>query len=303
ASDATLLAVFERLADTDIPYGLHAENDTLLQAGINQMQAEGRCDPMAHALSRPPVVELEAINRALFFADYTGGYAYICHVTTAESFAMIEDARARGVRVRGETCPQYLLLSEEDLEKLGPFARCAPPLRSLEDVEGLWSYVADGVVDVISSDHCGYTIESKEAGRDDIFKAPLGLSGIQTMFPAVLDAMLNDRGLEIEDFVRLTAGNPAEIFSLYPRKGALLVGSDADIAIYDPHASWTAHGADMLHRNKWTPMEGREINARVVRTIIRGETVYRWENGHQVLGHKGFGKFLRRGYGHSQDVL
>ncbi|HET7036683.1 MAG TPA: allantoinase AllB [Thermomicrobiaceae bacterium] len=303
ASDATLLAVFERLADTGIPYGLHAENDTLLQAGINQMQAEGRCDPMAHALSRPPVVELEAINRALFFADYTGGYAYICHVTVAESFAMIEDARARGVRVRGETCPQYLLLSEEDLVKLGPFARCAPPLRSLEDVEGLWSFVADGVVDVISSDHCGYTIESKEAGRDDIFKAPLGLSGIQTMFPGVLDAMLNNRGLEVEDFVRLTSGNPAEIFSLYPRKGTLLVGSDADIAIYDPNASWTAHGADMLHRNKWTPMEGREIHARVVRTIIRGETVYRWENGHQVLGHKGFGKFLRRGYGYQHEVL
>lgn len=296
-SDANLLAVFERLADSGIPYGLHAENDALLQSGIAGLKAAGRRDPLAHAESRPPVVELEAINRALFFAEYTGGYAYICHVSTAGGFALIEQARARGVQVRGETCPQYLLLDETDLERLRGFGRCAPPLRGPEDVEGLWHYLAEGVVDLISSDHCGYSVESKAAGEDDIWQAPLGLSGVQTMFPAVLDAMLNQRALELADFVRLTSANPAKIFSLYPRKGALLPGSDADVVIYDLQAPWTVRGEDMLHRNKWTPFEGKRINARVVRTIVRGRTVYEWDGEHRVRGERGWGKFLRRGYG------
>jgi dihydroorotase-like cyclic amidohydrolase len=170
-------------------------------------------------------------------------------------------------------------------------------MRSLDEVEGLWSFIADGVVDVISSDHCGYTVESKAAGADDIWQAPLGLSGIQTMFPAVLDAMLNKRDLELEDFVRLTSTNPAKIFSLYPRKGTLLPGSDADVVLYDPQAPWTVRGEDMLHRNKWTPFEGQQIGARVVRTIVRGKTVYEWGGAHKVSGERGWGKFLRRGYG------
>jgi allantoinase len=296
-TDANLVAVLEHLASTDVPYGLHAENDQLLQAGITRMQAEGRNDAKAHADSRPPLVEVEAINRAIFFTEHTGGFAYICHVSTAEGFDLIKEARGRGVRVLGETCPQYLVLDEEDLIRLGPFGRCAPAIRQRDEVEGVWEFVRDGTVDVISSDHCGYTIESKEAGRDDIWKAPLGLSGVQTMFPSVLDAMIHQRSLELEDFVRLSAANPAEIFSLYPKKGTLQVGSDADVVIYDPDAEWTVHGDDMLHRNKWTPMEGKQIRSRVVRTIIRGQTVYTWNGEHVVSGEKGTGKFLTRGYG------
>lgn len=297
ATDATLVAVFERLAHTDIPYGLHAENDQLLQAGIARMQAEGRKDAKAHADSRPPLVEVEAINRAIFFAEHTGGFAYICHVSTAEGFDLIKQARGRGVRVLGETCPQYLVLDEDDLIRLGPFGRCAPAIRQRDEVEGVWDFIKDGSVDVISSDHCGYTVESKEAGRDDIWKAPLGLSGVQTMYPAVLGEMIHERGLELEDFVRLSAANPAEIFSLYPKKGTLQVGSDADVVIYDPEAEWVARGADMLHRNKWTPMEGKQIRSRVVQTIIRGQTVFRWDGQPIITAEKGYGKFLRRGYG------
>ncbi len=297
ATDDTLLSVFERLATTGIPYGLHAENDQLLQAGIARMKAAGRKDPLAHAESRPPIVEVEAINRAIFFAEQTGGIAYICHVSTAGGFELIREAQARGALVYGETCPQYLVMDEEDLIQRGPFARCAPAIRHRDQVEMLWDFVSDGTVDVISSDHCGYTIESKEAGLDDIWEAPLGLAGVQTMYPSIFDEMLNKRGLEIEDFVRLTAGNPARIFSLFPRKGSLELGADADVAIYDPNELWEVRGEDMLHRNKWTPMEGREILGRVVRTIIRGNTVYTFENEPAVSGERGSGKFLARGYG------
>ncbi|HEX3722921.1 MAG TPA: amidohydrolase family protein [Nitrolancea sp.] len=301
ATDGTLLAVFDHLALTGIPYGLHAENDQLLQAGIARMQAAGRKDPRAHAESRPPIVETEAINRAIFFAEQTGGQAYICHVSTIGGFELIRRAQDRGVNVYGETCPQYLVLDEDDLVALGPFARCAPAIRDREQVEGLWDFVADGTVDVISSDHCGYTIESKEAGLDDIWQEPLGLSGVQTMYPSIFDEMLNKRGLEISDFVRLTAANPARIFSLYPRKGSLNLGADADIAIYDPDDLWTVTGDDMLHRNKWTPMEGREIQGRVVRTIIRGATVYTFDKEPKVFGERGSGRFLPRDSGLAID--
>ncbi len=297
ATDATLLAVFDRLAMTGIPYGLHAENDQLLQAGIARMKAAGRKDPLAHAESRPPIVELEAINRAIFFAEQTGGVAYICHTTIGAGFDLIQQAQNRGALIYGETCPQYLLMDEDDLVQRGPFARCAPAIRSREEVEDLWSFVAEGVVDVISSDHCGYTIESKEAGLDDIWEAPLGLAGVQTMYPSIFDEMLNRRGLDITDFVRLTAANPARIFSLYPRKGSLELGSDADIAIYDPDDTWVVRGEEMLHRNKWSPMEGREIQGRVVRTIIRGETVFEFNGEPIITGERGSGRFLARGYG------
>lgn len=300
ATDATLLQVFQRLAGTGVPYGLHAENDALLQDGIARMQALGRKDPLAHAESRPPIVEVEAVHRALFFAEQTGGHAYIVHCSTVGALELVEAARARGVRVSVETCPQYLTLTEDDLARLGPFGRCAPPFRAASEVEGLWRFMADRTIDVVSSDHCGYTVESKQAGWEDIWQAPLGLSGIQTLFPVTFDEMVNRRGMGIEDFVRVSAANPARLFSLYPRKGCIRVGSDADLAIYDPRQAWTIRASDLLHRNKWTPYEGRTVGCRVVLTMVRGRVVYRWDGQHRVLGEPGHGRFLPRGYGWSE---
>jgi allantoinase len=297
-TDASMYEVFLLLSDTDIPYGLHAENDDLLQEGIRRMQESGRTDPMAHAESRPAVVEAEAINRAIFFAEQTGAIAYICHTSTASGLQLVAEARARGVaQVYAETCPQYLALDQDDLARLGPFGRCAPAIRSREEVEHLWFSVFDHTMDVISSDHCGYTIESKRAGLENIWEAPLGLSGVQTMFPAMLDEFLHKRDLDLSHFVRMTSTNPARIFSLYPRKGVLRPGSDADVVLYDPNESWTVRGDDMLHRNKWTPFEGKTIQSRVKRTIIRGQTVYQFDGEHRATGEAGFGRFLRRGYG------
>jgi allantoinase len=296
-TDASLYDVFGLLADSDIPYGLHAENDDLLQDGIDTLQAAGENDPLAHADSRPPIVEAEAINRALFFAEETGARAYICHTSTVSGLELVRRAKDRGVRVEVETCPQYLALDTDDLLRLGPFGRCAPAIRERDEVELLWSYIQDGTMDVISSDHCGYTIESKEAGKDNIWNAPLGLSGIQTMFPAMLDEFIHKRDLDFTDFVRVSSTNPAKIFGSYPRKGTLRPGSDADIAIYDLGASWTAHGEDMLHRNKWTPFEGKTIGVRVVRTLVRGATMYEFNGEHIVHGEAGHGRFINREYG------
>ncbi len=296
-TDASMYDVFALLADTDIPYGLHAENDELLQDGIATLQAAGENDPLAHADSRPPVVEAEAINRAIFFAEETGARAYICHSSTVSGLELVRQAKERGARVEVETCPQYLALDTDDLVRLGPFARCAPAIRERDEVELLWSYVQDGTMDTIASDHCGYTIESKEAGRDNIWNAPLGLSGIQTMLPAMLDEFIHKRDLDFTDFVRVTSTNPARIFGSYPRKGTLRPGSDADIAIYDLNASWTVTGSDMLHRNKWTPFEGKTIGVRCVRTLVRGATMYEFNGEHVIHGNAGHGRFINREYG------
>lgn len=298
ADDQVLLDTFTFLAQhhVDLPFGLHCENDALLQAGIKRLQQAGRKDPLAHAESRPPLVEVEAIHRAIFFAELTGARLYVCHVAAADGLELVKAARSRGVRVQAETCPQYLALDHADLIKHGPFARCAPAIRDRAEVERIWEYVADGTVDVVSSDHCGYTIESKLAGMDDIWKAPLGCSGIQTMYPSLFDEVVNRRGLGLQRFVELSATNPAKVFSLYPRKGVIQVGSDADLAFYDPHAAWQVRGSDMLHRNKWTPFEGRTIGASVVRTMLRGRVVFDRARG-GILGAPGDGRFLPRGYG------
>ena len=151
----------------------------------------------------------------------------------------------------------------------------------------------------MSSDHCGYTVEEKRAGLDDIWQSPLGLSGVQTMYPALFDEIVNKRGLGLERFVELSATNPAKVFALYPRKGVIQVGSDADLAFYDPNRSWQAHGDGMLHRNKWTPFEGKTIGASVVKTIVRGQVAFDLSRPEAVLSRPGDGRFLGRGYGAS----
>lgn len=299
ADDQILLDTFTFLADKhpDIPFGLHCENDAMLQAGMARLQAAGRKDPLAHAESRPPLVETEAVHRALFFAELTGARFYVCHCASAGALELVKQAKGRGMKVEVETCPQYLSLDTTDLEKQGPFARCAPAFRERDEVERIWEYIADGTIDVVSSDHCGYTVESKLAGMDDIWKAPLGCSGIQTMYPSLFDEMVNRRNLGLTRFAELSATNPARTFSLYPKKGVIQVGSDADLAFYDPGKAWVVRGEDMLHRNKWTPYQGKTIGASVVRTMVRGETMFDASQEQPVVGQPGFGTFLPRGYG------
>ena len=157
----------------------------------------------------------------------------------------------------------------------------------------------DGSIDLIASDHCPYTIESKEAGYENIFAAPLGLSGVQTMYPAMYSEAVVRRGVKPERFVQLMSTNPARIFGLYPRKGSLTIGADADITLLDPGATWTITVEDALHKHKWTPFAGKQVTGRVVRTIRRGETIFddSLEGEARVLATAGSGTYLPRGYG------
>lgn len=269
---------------------VHAENDELLQAGLSRMAAAGRTDPLAHAESRPPVVETTAIATVVRLAEEAGARLHVAHVSTAEGAATVAAARARGAAVTCETCPQYLLMDLDDLARLGPWARCAPAIRSRAEVEALWPLVLDGTIGAVASDHSPYTYEDKEQGADDIFKATLGLNVIQVMLPGVFDEGVERRGLGYTRFAELSAAGPARIVGLYPRKGSISVGADADLAIWDPGEQWVVRREELLSRFPWTPLEGRMLRGRVRATIRRGGFVYR--DG-AICAEPGSGRFLR----------
>jgi allantoinase len=287
------------VAETGLPYGLHAEDDNLVQSGLKRLQDSGRTDAIAHAESRPPLVEAVAVAEALYLAEVTGCWVHICHCASADALRLIADARTRGVRVTVETCPQYLALNTDDLVALKGYGRCAPAVRSQEEVDHIWSYVLDETIDVICSDHCGYTREQKDAGEEDIFRAPMGLAGVQTLMPAFYDRAVGAHSMDPSQFVRQIATNPAQIFDLYPRKGTIAIGSDADVVVFDPERSWVVRGEEMFHKQKWSPFEGKTITGRVVRTLRRGETIYddSLEGDARLPALAGSGRYLPRGYG------
>lgn len=298
-NDDQLLNAMRAAAETGLPYGLHAESDVLVRAGISRMRKEGRTDPLAHADSVPPIVETAAVNTALLFARETGCWVHICHCASASALALVAEARARGIMVTVETCPQYLTLNTTDLIARKGFARCEPALRDQEEVNQIWPYVLDETIDYICSDHCGFSSEKKGAGEQSIFNAPNGLAGIQTLLPIFYDAAVVRRGMNRSQFVRQIATNAAQMFGLFPRKGTLAVGSDADVVLFDPNESWIVRGEDLRHKQQWSPWEGKEVTGRVRRTIRRGETIYDETGAGQplMLSRPGSGKFLPRGYG------
>jgi allantoinase len=298
-NDADLFMAMKTISELNVPYALHAESDALVRSGLDRMASAGRKDPLAHADSRPPLVEDVAVNTALYLAEKTGCWIHICHVASSEALRQIADARARGVRVTCETCPQYLSLNTDDLTVLAGFGRCAPAIRPQEEVDAIWPYVMSESVDFVCSDHCGFTMQRKAEGAEDIFAAPMGLSGIQTLLPVFFDGAVVQRGMPLEQFVRQISTNAAKFADVYPQKGTIRVGSDADIVLLDPNQTWTVRGADMLHRNLWSPFEGKEVTGRVVRTIRRGETVYddALIGAARVPAKPGSGSLLPRGYG------
>ncbi|CAN5729631.1 allantoinase [soil metagenome] len=298
---AKLLWAMTILADFGLPYGLHAEDDASLQAGIQRMTSAGRTDAVAHAQSRPPLVETVAVRSAILLAERTGCWLYICHCASADALELIADARTRGLRITVETCPQYLAMTTNDLVRLNGFARCAPAIRDDAEVERIWDHVLHGHVDIISSDHVACSAALKEAGNSNIFDAPNGLPGVQTMLPILWDSGVKNRGLNPNRIVQMLSSNPARTFGLYPRKGSLALGSDADLVLFDSDDAWTIRGSDMLYRQKWTPFEGKRVFGRVKRTMVRGETVYLdgAPGRAEYIRHRLAGQFLHRGYGSS----
>ena len=269
---------------------VHAESDSLLQAGIARMRAEGRGDPLAHHESRPAFVEEEAVHRALYLAAHAGVRIQIVHVSSPVSARLVRDEKRLGRPVSMEICPHHLLLDLDDLVRLGPYGVCAPALRERALVERLWDFVLDGTADCLVSGHAASTRAEKDAGYDDIFLSPLGCQVMQETMPLVLDEAFHRRGLTLDAFVRFSSTNAARISGTYPRKGTLLPGADADVVLYDLENEWQVDArSQQFSKNPWSPFDGRRARARVVRTLVRGETVYA---AGEILAEPGSGRFL-----------
>lgn len=291
-NDAEILQALESLSGSGIMLGLHTENEILLRDYLAQVQSTGRTDPRSHAESRPPILEAADVKKALRIAEETGGWIHIVHLNGIESAELVHHAKNRGVRVTAETCPHYLVLDLDDLERLGPLAKCVPALRSREEVEELWMYLADGTIDCIASDHCGWTTASKQSGIDNIWDAPNGLTGVQTSLPVVITEACR-RGFSWEEIANWTATKPAELWRLSPKKGSIRIGADADFAIIDPDLEWTLQAADLLHAQPWSPFEGWTFQGKVVKTVLRGEVIYDDDAPEKVLVTPGYGQFMR----------
>ncbi|MCC7371430.1 MAG: allantoinase AllB [Chloroflexi bacterium] len=287
--DASLYGALRRGAELGMTVGLHAESDGLTTALGGEAQAAGQKDARAWASARPPFTELEPVRRALLLARETGASVHFVHVSTPEAVREVAAARAHGVRATLETCPHYLALDEDDLARLGPYGKCAPPLRPRAVVEALWQEVLAGRVDLIASDHSPCPPADKDRGHDDIWLAWGGLHGVQTLLPVLLTEGVHARGLSLKALVRLTSAATARRYGLYPQKGALLVGSDADIAIVDPDAAWTLDASMLKTRWPLSPFLGKAFRGRVCTTILRGTVVC--QDG-EIQVQPGFGQRL-----------
>ena len=297
--DALLVDAMTQVASIGSVLSVHSENGAILDRALERLLAAGRTDPRAHLESRPPLDEYEAVNRLIFLARYTGVRVHVPHVTQADVAELIAQAKRNGLSISAETCPQYLLMDEDELERLGPYARCGPPLRTRDNVERMWSYVLDGTIDYHASDHAPYTTEEKEAGWKNIHDAPPGLNGNQFAIPLVLSELYHNRGMPLDQFAQYSATRCAKRLGLFPRKGTIRIGADADLVIYNLDDEWTIDRSMQLSLHKWTPWHGRRCRAKVVRTIVRGQTVY---DGRDICVAPGYGRFVTHHYGAEQPA-
>jgi dihydropyrimidinase len=291
ADDATILRVMETCADLGLLPLVHCENDALVTAQTEALVTADETGWRHHGRSRPALAEQEAVQRVLFLAEAAGCPVHIVHCSTARSVALVAEARDSGQEVTCETCPQYLLLDNAVYEGSEPWRYILqPPLRDPGEPGRLWTLVEAGMVDLIATDHCDYTLGQKTA-QDDFTQTPGGLPGVETLLPLMYTYGVGRGRLTLLQLVTLLSINPARVWGLWPRKGALLPGSDADLVIYDPQPEGVVTAESLHYLAGYTPYEGLQVQGRVKATISRGRIVYR--EG-RFLGRKGQGKFVRR---------
>jgi allantoinase len=284
--DGHLLEAFEKIRATGLPAGVHAENDEVIKYRVDQWKRVGSLYPMAHCETRPPVTEIEAVHKALDFANHSRVHLHLFHLSLSQDFYLIDQYREKGLKVTSETCPHYLLLFEELMNRFKGYAKINPPLRPGAEAEALWKLLAMDKIDLVTSDHAPWFPEHKE--HESIFDCSAGTPGVQTLLPLMLSEGVAKGRISLDQMVNLLSENPAKTFGLYPKKGNLLPGSDADVVLIDPKKRWRLRGDEMQSAAKWTLFEGMEIRGKVIMTIVGGKIVYR--DG--TFGENPIGKFV-----------
>jgi dihydropyrimidinase len=273
---------------------MHAENGGVIDVLVQRALAEGKTAPKYHALTRPARAEAEATHRAIALAEIADVPIYIVHLSAAEALEMVTEARDRGLHAFAETCPQYLFLSYDNYEEPdfgGSKYVMSPPLRDRAKQDQLWRGLAFNDLQCISTDHCPFCMKEKRLGENDFSKIPNGAPGVETRMSLVYDGGVRPGRISLNRFVELTSTSPAKIFGLFPRKGTIAPGSDADIVVFDPNRTITL-GAKTLHMNcDYNPYEGRQVTGASDTVLSRGALVI--EDG-VFVGRKGAGSFLKR---------
>ncbi|MFI3211994.1 MAG: allantoinase AllB [Eubacteriales bacterium] len=292
ADDAELLVGMQELKKSGLLCAYHAENNELIDYYAKKFRAEGRVHGKDHSLARPVITEVQSVERVLRFAKETGARTEIAHVSTPEAMELICNAKKEGLDVYLETCPHYLFLTDEDLERVGAFAKCNPPVRSKEIVEKLWDYVNDGSVDYIGSDHSPFLLEEKLKGKDDIFQAVSGFPGVDLRLPLMLNAV-SEKKVKLERVVELLCTNPAKVFNIYPQKGVIQIGSDADFAIFNLDHETIVDKNKCYSKAKdiAVPYDGRKLQCELTYTILRGKILMK--NGIVDESTKAYGELVR----------
>lgn len=269
---------------------VHPEDERMLNANEERLKAAGT-DGSAIAEWRSKAAEQVAVATTIKIAEQTGVEFWFAHLSHPELVDQVNRAKARGVRVYAETCPQYLYLTREDVANDAPYTTFTPPAREEADREELWVRLANGEIDMVNADHAPRTREQKERAGDDVFEVPFGIPGVETVLPLLLDGV--DEGkLTLRRVVEVFSTNPARILGLHPRKGDLRVGSDADFVVIDMDRERTLRDEDVVAKCGWTPYDGWTVTGVPETTFVRGEPVV--EAG-KVVGQAGYGEFVRRG--------
>jgi allantoinase len=282
------LTLLQTLSDTDLPIGLHNEDQEIVKARIAQLTAQGRTAPGDHDPSRPEVAEVLATSTFLELGAATGAHVHIVHISTPRGFELVRRYRQEGVRATAEMCVHYLHFdAARDVERLGALIKVNPPIRG-NVRDALWRELLSGNVEFVSSDHSAWPLARKQS--DSIFKVAAGIPGLETLGPV----FFSDLRQRVSDPAVLTARylseKPARFFGLFPRKGALVPGADADITILDP-TSWTYSAANAHDGLGWSPYDGEKMAARPSATFVRGTLVW---DGKDVIGKPGYGRYQRR---------
>ncbi len=289
-NDWTWYRLMERSGRVGCLVQVHAENDDILEGRKQELLAAGKTSLAYHAASRPAVAEAEAVSRGLAFSRATGSPVYFVHLSNPLSVDLVTEARERGTIGIAETCPHFLVL--DDSVYAGPGAErylMTPPLRDAAMQAGLWERVADRRVHSLGSDHCGFTL-AQRSGVTDFTRISPGIPGVETSLPLLYTFGVRRNRISILDLVRLLCANPAKIFGLWPRKGDLARGSDADVVIFDPEPERVLEATELHSKAAYSPYEGMRVAGKVSATICRGEVVYR---GGTVTAKAGFGEFQR----------
>src|SRR5580704_15978978 len=293
--DSTIFQALSRTAKNGALICLHAENGGIIDVIVRRAVAEGKTAPIYHGLTRPVTAEAEAVHRAIAMSEISGAPVYIVHLSSEEALNEVRAARDRGVPIFAETCPQYLLLTIEELKRPnfeGAKYVFTPPLREKENLPKLWDGLKHDHLQVVSTDHCPFCFEDQKIlGKDDFTKIPNGGPGVENRLQLLFHHGVNAGKLSVNRFVELVSTTPAKLFGLYPRKGEIAIGSDADLVIWNPQAEHTISAATHHMRVDYSMFEGFQVKGNVSVVFSRGEVIV---DGGKFLGRTGRGKFLKR---------